>query len=307
MSKTAIIFSGQGSQQVKMGSSFHDSPIYQQTIAQIAKVRTDLTYLLTTANKDEIDDTLNAQITLFANQISIYHELVHQFAIDDVVYAGFSLGEYTAMCASGVLGPLKMARVIDKRAQAMAKENNNGVMKAVIGLKYPELKEIVTNLNAAHKTNIQIANYNQENQIVLAGTSIDFAVIEAELQAHKVRIIELPVSGAFHTDLYTECAKRFTEDIGNVDFVPVSNLYSNVTANVITEINHEYLIKHMTTGVNWYLEVQQMIADGVDTFIEINEKSSLLPMIKRINRQVKLIHIATTDDLNKVEELWQRK
>lgn len=307
MSKIAIIFSGQGSQDIKMGQTFKESETYSRTIEQIAQVRTDLQYLLTTTNAEEINDTLNAQIALFANQIAIYQELAQRFELDNVAYAGFSLGEYTAMCAAGVLKLEEMAQVIDKRSLAMSKENGNGTMKAVIGLKYDELSSAIQSLNQEHNTNIQIANYNQENQIVLAGTKSDFDKIEEQLKELKVRIIELKVSGAFHTDLFKNCAQQFTQEINEMDFKPVENLYSNVTAKQLLEIDVDYLAKHMTTGVNWYPQIKQMISDGIDTFVEINEKSTLLPMIKRIDRKVNLIHIKEMDDLNKLEDLWNKR
>lgn len=307
MSKIAIIFSGQGSQDIKMGQTFKESETYSRTIEQIAQVRTDLQYLLTTTNAEEINDTLNAQIVLFANQIAIYQELAQRFELDNVAYAGFSLGEYTAMCAAGVLKLEEMAQVIDKRSLAMSKENGNGTMKAVIGLKYDELSSAIQSLNQEHNTNIQIANYNQENQIVLAGTKSDFDKIEEQLKELKVRIIELKVSGAFHTDLFKNCAQQFTQEINEMDFKPVENLYSNVTAKQLLEIDVDYLAKHMTTGVNWYPQIKQMISDGIDTFVEINEKSTLLPMIKRIDRKVNLIHIKEMDDLNKLEDLWNKR
>ncbi len=307
MSKTAIIFSGQGSQVCQMGSGFKTNEAYRRVIETIAGVRKDINYLLQTSNQAEIDDTLNAQIALFANQIAIYQTISEQLDLQDVVYAGFSLGEYTAMCAAGVTDIPTMASIIDQRANAMAKENGNGTMKAIIGLEYPEMSEKVTELNEKYQTNIQIANYNQKNQIVLAGTEADFSKIIDELTHGKIRVIDLKVSGAFHTDLFKNCAQSFASQIENVEFKTVDNLYSNVTAKALSTIDGEYLQTHMTTGVNWYPEVQQMIADGVDTFIEINEKSTLLPMIKRIDRKVNLIHVKELADLEKLEEKWQTK
>lgn len=307
MNKTAIIFSGQGSQSCKMGASFKDNDTYKQTIKDIESVRNDLTYILSTANEEEINDTLNAQIALYANQIAIHETIKSEFDLSNCVYAGFSLGEYTAMAASGVTDIKTMATIVDKRSQAMAKENGNGKMKAIIGMEYVELAKLIIELNQKYKTKVQIANYNQKNQIVLAATSDDFAAIDAELNKHKLRIIELKVSGAFHTDLYRACANSFVEQIGKVEFNTVDNLYSNVTSKIMSDVSRKYLIEHMITGVNWYPEVLEMIANGVDIFVEVNEKSTLLPMIKRINRKVKLIHVGELSDLEKLEEVWNRK
>ncbi len=307
MNKVAIIFSGQGSQTCKMGLSFKENPVYQNVIKDVKSVRDDLTYLFSTANVEEINDTLNAQIALYANQIAIHEVIKANFDLTNVVYAGFSLGEYTAMAASGVTDIKTMAHIIDERSKAMSKENGNGKMKAIIGLEYQELHKIIVELNKKYSTDIQIANYNQKNQIVLAGCEADFEMIDEELSQNKVRIIELKVSGAFHTNLYQKCAEEFLAQIEDVNFTEITNLYSNVYTKNGIKIDFEYLKNHMTTGVNWYPEVQQMIADGVDTFIEVNEKSTLLPMIKRIDRKVNLIHISELNDIEKLEELWNRK
>ncbi len=307
MNNIAIIFSGQGSQIENMGAAFNGDENYQSTLQQIGNVRSDINYLLTQASQVELDDTNNAQIALFANQIAILEALKAKFAINDTVYAGFSLGEYSAICASGACSITDMACVIDKRAREMAKLNGCGHMQAVIGHDYEILSNLIDQLNIKYRTDVRIANYNQKNQMVIAATSEDLKQINDELVASKAKVIDLKVSGAFHTMMYKQAAEQFAEQISELEFRKVDNLYSNLHADLIDNVSSEYLKQHMINGVNWYPQIEKMLADGVDTFVEINAKSTLLPMIKRINRQAKLIHIASLEDINKLEDLWTRK
>ncbi len=308
MSNIAIVFPGQGSQGNQMGESFLNNEIYQNCQIKAYDLQSELKAIIASKDDERINQTEYSQLAICANQLGIWQVINDMYQISDYAVAGFSLGEYTALALAANLSPEKLLDIVYKRSLQMAKLNGVGTMKAVIGLTYDELTVVLEQLNTKHHTNISIANYNLEKQIVIAGMKSDFDKIDDELTQNARRIVELKVSGAFHTELFSEVASEFAQQIN--DYLPINlttKLYSNVTADQISIIDANYLIQHMVTGVNWYAQVNKMIEDGIDTFVEIGEKSVLIPMIKKINRKLKTIHVSNEEDLIKLEELWIRK
>ncbi len=308
MSNIAIVFPGQGSQGNQMGKSFLTNEIYQECQKKAYNLQPGLKEIIASEDDERINQTEYSQLAICANQLGIWQVINEEYQVNNYAVAGFSLGEYTALALAANLKIDDLFDIVNKRALQMAKLNGVGTMKAVIGLTIDELSVLLNELNQKYNTNISVANYNLEKQIVIAGVKADFEQIDEELAQKARRVVELKVSGAFHTELFTDVANAFTQEIKN--YLPLqltTKLYSNVTAEQIAVIDENYLIKHMITGVNWYAEVNKMIEDGIDTFVEIGEKSILIPMIKKINRKLKTVHIGNEQDLIKLEELWIRK
>lgn len=308
MNNIAVVFPGQGAQSNLMGLSFKENVTYQEVQKIAYQYENELSTIINSEDDERINQTEYSQLAICANQLGIWQVIKEEFQIGEYATCGFSLGEYSALALAAELELSTIFDIVNKRSKQMAKLNGNGTMKAIIGLNYEELSELLSELNVKHDTNIAIANYNLEKQIVIAGSVEDFNKIDSELNEKARRVVELKVSGAFHTDIFTDVAKEFTQEItANLPMSLVNKFYSNVTADTLSKVDADYLIKHMVTGVNWYAEVNKMIADGIDTFVEIGEKSVLCPMIKKINRKVTTIHISSEEDLVKLEELWIRK
>lgn len=301
MAKVAFIFPGQGSQKSMMGFDVYQAnDNYKSLIDMANSVNPDLIDVMYSEGNEKINDTLYSQLAIFSNQMGLLNLIQNRFDITDVAYAGFSLGEYTALCAGGCFDYEAGVKILDARAKAMSK-NNQGCMYAVIGKKQEELVEIMNVINTENKTNIQIANLNTETQQVLAGLESDFELVLEQIQAQIKRVIKLNVSGAFHTSYFNETADEFNEAIKDVTFNDVSNVYSNLTGKTVTTIDHEYLKQHMINGVRFYDEVKQMIADGYDTFVEIGEASVLGAMVKKADRSLNIIHINSIESIDKLE------
>lgn len=308
MSNVAILFPGQGSQFEGMGADF-------RTFKQYQAVQSEL-FTTFPACKDafegklDINDTRYAQPILFANQIGILEVVRSQFEIEDVVYGGFSLGEYSAYYATGKYDLNTGLEVIKARSEMMASVNSSYTTKVVLGLTKDSLSQVVSELNDNLDNPVLISNYNLEKQLLVNFEADDSEVVTAALKsAGAKRIVDLAVSGPFHTNIFSQAADQFQQFLGTVNLeAGTDNLYLNLTGR---KYNGESLPvvmhDHMVTGVAWVTEIEAMIADGIDTFIELGSKSVVSSMVKKINRKVNIITIESVEDLNKLEELWNRK
>ncbi len=305
--KIAVVFPGQGSQCLNMGNDLLEFSAYSNVLSAATEYKSDLIEVI---NNDEskLNDTLYAQLALVANQVGTYNVLKELFDVKVDATCGFSLGEYSAYYVSQMLDIESLLHVISARAINMAKLNNSGTMKAVIGLTIDQINDLLNELNTEFNTNISVANYNLKNQIVIAGLKSDFELIDEKLSQAARRVVELKVSGAFHTSQYDEVAQNFANAIDTVNFAESKiDLYSNLTGQLLKSVDLEYLKAHMTNGVNWYDEINTMIGDGITTFVEIGPKPVVSNLIKKIDRKVEVIHITDQKSMEKLEDLWTRK
>ncbi len=305
--KIAVVFPGQGSQCLNMGNDLLEYRAYSEILDLACQYQSDLKQVIT-EDEQKLNDTLYAQLALVANQIGTYNVLNELFEVKVDATCGFSLGEYSAYYVAQIFDVNNILKVIKSRSENMAKLNNSGTMKAVIGLTIDQVNELLAELNQEFNTNISVANYNLKNQIVIAGLKSDFALIDEKLNQAARRVVELKVSGAFHTSQYAEVAQSFIDEIKDVTFNEVqTDLYSNLTADKIDAVDLEYLKLHMTNGVNWYDEIIKMINDGITTFVEIGPKPVVSNLIKKIDRSVEVIHVSDQESMKKLEDLWIRK
>lgn len=305
--KIAVVFPGQGSQCLNMGNDLLEYRAYSEILDLACQYQSDLKQVIT-EDEQKLNDTLYAQLALVANQIGTYNVLNELFEVKVDATCGFSLGEYSAYYVAQIFDVDSILKVIKSRSENMAKLNNSGTMKAVIGLTIDQVNELLAELNQEFNTNISVANYNLKNQIVIAGLKSDFTLIDEKLNQAARRVVELKVSGAFHTSQYAEVAQSFIDEIKDVTFNEVqTDLYSNLTADKIDAVDLEYLKLHMTNGVNWYDEIIKMINDGITTFVEIGPKPVVSNLIKKIDRSVEVIHVSDQESMKKLEDLWTRK
>lgn len=305
--KIAVVFPGQGSQCLNMGNDLLEYRAYSEILDLACQYQSDLKQVIT-EDEQKLNDTLYAQLALVANQIGTYNVLNELFEVKVDATCGFSLGEYSSYYVAQIFDVNNILKVIKSRSENMAKLNNSGTMKAVIGLTIDQVNELLAELNQEFNTNISVANYNLKNQIVIAGLKSDFALIDEKLNQAARRVVELKVSGAFHTSQYAEVAQSFIDEIKDVTFNEVqTDLYSNLTADKIDAVDLEYLKLHMTNGVNWYDEIIKMINDGITTFVEIGPKPVVSNLIKKIDRSVEVIHVSDQESMKKLEDLWIRK
>lgn len=305
MGKTAVIFPGQGAQYVGMAKDFYDS--FEDSKKVFDEADDDLDIELKKIcfeENDDINKTEYTQPAMVAAEVAIYEHLKNAGLKADV-FAGLSLGEYSALVAAGAMTLADGIKTVRRRGILMQNEVPLGMggMAAVIAMDADKIAEICENTPGK----VQIANYNCPGQIVISGEAEAVKAASAALaEAGAKRVIPLNVSGPFHSQMLVPAGEKLYDFLQGVDvaegFAPY---YCNADAEEITDAAKvkELLKRQVYSSVRWQQTIENMIADGVDTFIEVGPGKTLTGFMKKINREVKSINIATVDDLAKLEEL----
>ena len=305
MGKTAVIFPGQGAQYVGIAKDFYDSFEDSKKVFDEADDVLDIELKkICFEENDDINKTEYTQPAMVAAEVAIYEHLKNAGLKADV-FAGLSLGEYSALVAAGAMTLADGIKTGRRRGILMQNEVPLGMggMAAVIAMDADKIAEICENTPGK----VQIANYNCPGQIVISGEAEAVKVASAALaEAGAKRVIPLNVSGPFHSQMLVPAGEKLYDFLQGVDvaegFAPY---YCNADAEEITDAAKvkELLKRQVYSSVRWQQTIENMIADGVDTFIEVGPGKTLTGFMKKINREVKSINIATVDDLAKLEEL----
>jgi len=220
--------------------------------------------------------------------------------------AGHSLGEYSALVAAGVLSYEDAVRLVRLRGRFMeeAVPGGSGAMAAVLGAEREALAELCRNVSETTGS-VELANVNCPGQIVVSGSREGVnSVVERVKEAGGKRAIPLEVSGPFHSSLMKEAADRLADELKKVTFhAPSVPVVVNVTAAPVTnpEEIRELLVRQVYSPVLWQDSIEWLIADGVDTFVEIGSGSVLTGLIRKIDKSVKLINI---NNLESTQTAW---
>jgi len=305
MGKTAVIFPGQGAQYVGMAKDFYDSFEDSKKVFDEADDVLDIELKkICFEENDDINKTEYTQPAMVAAEVAIYEHLKNAGLKADV-FAGLSLGEYSALVAAGAMTLADGIKTVRRRGILMQNEVPLGMggMAAVIAMDADKIAEICENTPGK----VQIANYNCPGQIVISGEAEAVKAASAALaEAGAKRVIPLNVSGPFHSQMLVPAGEKLYDFLQGVDvaegFAPY---YCNADAEEITDAAKvkELLKRQVYSSVRWQQTIENMIADGVGTFIEVGPGKTLTGFMKKINREVKSINIATVDDLAKLEEL----
>lgn len=306
--KTAFIFPGQGSQKVGMGKALAEAYAEAREVFEMVDeaLSQKLSALMFAGDEAELTLTENTQPALMAVSLAVTKVLEKQggFTLADKgeLFAGHSLGEYSALAAGGAFSISDAAKLLKIRGQAMqaAVPVGQGAMAAVLGLELADVEAIVDEV--AKGEVIETANDNSPGQVVVSGTTgaIDrFATIATERGAK--RCIKLPVSAPFHSSLMQPAADAMAKALDDVQIqAPSLPIIANVTAREVADPAEikKLLVQQVTGRVRWCESTEFMVENGIQRFVELGSGKVLSGLVKRIHREAETLNAETPEDID---------
>ena len=307
MSKVAFVFPGQGSQTVGMCKAFYDEYAVAKRVFEEADeaLGFSITKMCFEGPESDLRLTYNTQPAILTASTACAAVLKEKGISCDVA-AGHSLGEYSALVNTGALAFADAVRIVRKRGQFMqeAVPVGEGSMAAVLGLESDKIVEICQAVESEAGEAVQAVNFNCPGQVVIAGAvnAVNKAV-EALKAAGAKRAVLLPVSAPFHSTLMKPASERLAEVLAPIEIKDITiPVVANVTAKKVTsgaEIK-ELLVKQAAMPVLWETSVRNMVADGVDTFVEVGPGKVLTGFTKKIAKGLPALNIEDPASLEKV-------
>ena len=301
MSKIAFIYPGQGAQKAGMGADFYENSEIARYIFDQAGEELDLDMKeLCFEENDRLDLTEYTQAAMVTTCLAMTRVAESKGLKADIT-AGLSLGEYPAIAAAGGMNDMDAIRLVRKRGILMQNTvpAGEGAMCAVISMAAEEIEKVIEPI-----ADVSVANYNCPGQIVITGKTDAVEEAAAKLkEAGARRTIMLNVSGPFHSPMLKPAGEELMKELQEVSLSELKIPYvTNVTAEYVEDPSETkaLLEKQISSSVRWQQSVENMIRQGVDTFVEIGPGRTLAGFMRKIDRNVKVYNIQTVEDAEKV-------
>ena len=303
MSRIAFIFPGQGAQTCGMGKDFYEQTETGKKVFDRASELLGFSVPeLCFEPNDRLDITEYTQAAMVTAGIAMMRVLEEKGIHPDVM-AGLSLGEYCALAAAGVMSDDDAIATVRQRGILMQEAVPAGVgaMAAILALDAAVIEEVTASME-----DVWIANYNCPGQIVISGRkeAVEEACERLKAAGAK-RAILLNVSGPFHSGMLTEAGEKLGQVLLQTEIKsPQIPYVANVTAQYVTEAApvKELLTRQVSSSVKWQQSVETMLADGVDTFVEIGPGRTLTGFMRKIDRAARCFNVEKLEDIDKVAE-----
>jgi [acyl-carrier-protein] S-malonyltransferase len=300
MTKIAFCFPGQGSQRAGMGRELAaafpaSAAVYAEASEELGF---DLGELCFHAPLEELSRTELTQPALVATSLAALRAVEERLGVTPDVVVGHSVGEYAAIAAAGSVSVKEVTRLVRERGLAMSEARAEGAMAAVLGLPDADVERL-----CAEHGDVWPANYNCPGQLVISGR--EAAVLRVGEQARELgaKVVRLRVSGAFHSPLVEDAAQRLEPALRAVSFGELRTRFMSTVSSKLETVDRVpgLLIEQLTAPVRFTQAVQNLVSDGVRTFVEVGAGSVLSGLVKRIDRSVTAVSIATPDDIDAAE------
>ena len=312
---SALLFPGQGSQFVGMGSEFFNKFDIVKKLFKLAdeKLNRPISKIILEGPEDQLQLTENTQPAILIVSYSIFKVMQEEFDLDFKnfnFFAGHSLGEYTALVCSNSLKIEDAIYLLQERGRAMqeAVPVGKGSMIAILGMEIEKINELLKSTNLKQGT-CEVANDNARGQIIISGDKINVDLFTIKLREQKIKTIPLKVSAPFHCSLMKPAAEAMREKISKINFdIPNKNIVNNVNASI--EKNPEkikdLLVKQIYSSVKWRESLIKMSKNGVEKFVDIGPGKALSGMVKRTIKNSKSFSINSIADINDFKNEFKR-